>query len=67
MKISGPVNELFSEVVINLNSTIDSVASLEGIKHIETLELTFEKATVDADKNEPKTISKTAYFNYNNS
>ena len=54
-----------------LNSTIDSVAFLlkkqlnemEGIKHIETLKLIFKKTTVDADKNEPKMIFKTAYFN----
>ena len=55
------------------NSTIDSVASLfkkrinemKGIKHIEILKLTFMKTTVDADKNEPKIIFKTAYFNSN--
>ena len=36
---------------------------MKGIKHIETLKLTFKKTTVDADKNEPKMIFKTAYFN----
>ena len=35
---------------------------MKGIKHIETLKLTFKKTTVDADKNEPKMILKTAYF-----
>ena len=35
---------------------------MNGIKHSETLKLTFKKATTDADKNEPKMISKTAYF-----
>ena len=57
--------------LIQPNSTIDSVASLlkkqlnemKGIKHIETLKLTFKKTTIDADKNEPKMIFKTAYFN----
>ena len=52
--------------LIHLNSTIDSVASLlkkqlnemKRIKHFETLRLTFKKTTVDADKNEPKTIFK---------
>ena len=56
---------------MQLSSTIDSVASLlkkqlnemKGIKHIETLKLTFKKTTVDADKNDPKMIFKTAYFN----
>ena len=60
-----------NEPIIQLNSTIDSVASLlkkqlnemKGIKHIETLKLTFKKTTIDADKNEPKMIFKTAYFN----
>ena len=36
---------------------------MKGIKHIETSKLTFKKTTVDADKNEPKMIFKTAYFN----
>ena len=36
---------------------------MKGIKHIEALKLTFEKTIVDADKNEPKMIFKTAYFN----
>ena len=35
---------------------------MKGIKHIETLKLTFKKTTVDADKNEPKIIFKIAYF-----
>ena len=60
-----------NEPIIQLNSTIDSVASLlkkqlnemKGRKHIETLKLTFKKTTVDADKNKPKMIFKTAYFN----
>ena len=60
-----------NDPLIQLNSTIDRVASLlqnqlnemKGIKHIETLKLTFKKTTVDADKNEPKLIFKTAYFN----
>ena len=60
-----------NEPILQLNSTIDSVASLlkkqvnkmKGIKHIETLKLTFKKTTVDADKNEPKMIFQTAYFN----
>ena len=60
-----------NEPLIQLNRTIDSVASLlkkqinemKGIRHIETLKLTFKKTTVDADKNEPKMIFKTAYFN----
>ena len=55
----------------HLKLTIDSVASLlkkqlnemKGIKHIETSKLTFKKTTIDADKNEPKIIFKTAYFN----
>ena len=38
---------------------------MKGIKHIETLKLTFKKTTVDADKNEPKMIFKTAFFNEN--
>ena len=36
---------------------------MKGIKYIETLKLTFKKTTVDADKNKPKMIFKTAYFN----
>ena len=36
---------------------------MKGIKHIKTLKLTFKKTTVNADKNEPKIIFKTAYFN----
>ena len=36
---------------------------MKGIKHIETLKLTFKKTTVDTDKNEPKMIFKTTYFN----
>ena len=56
---------------MQLISTTDSVASLlkkqlnemKGIKYIETLKLTFKIATIDADKNEPKTIFETAYFN----
>ena len=36
---------------------------MKEIKYIETLKLTFKKATVDADKNEPKLIFKTTYFN----
>ena len=47
-----------TDPLIQLNSTIDRVASLlkkqlneiKGIKHIETLKLTFEKTTVVADK-----------------
>ena len=35
---------------------------MKGIKHIETLKLTFKKTTVDADKSKPKLIFKTAYF-----
>ena len=60
-----------NEPIIQLNRTIDSVASLlkkqfnemKGIKYVETLKLTFKKSTVNADKNEPKMIFKTAYFN----
>ena len=60
-----------NEPIIQLTSTIDIVAFLlkkqlnemKGIKYIETLKLTFKKTTVDADKNEPKIIFKTAYFN----
>ena len=60
-----------NEPIIQLNSTIDSVASLlkkqlnemKGIKYIETLKLTSKKTTVDADKYEPKLIFRTAYFN----
>ena len=36
---------------------------MKEIKHFETLELTFKETTADADKNEPKIIFKTAYFN----
>ena len=36
---------------------------MKGIKHFETLKLTCKKTTVDADKNEPKMIFKSAYFN----
>ena len=36
---------------------------MKRIKHIKTLKLTFKKTTVNADKNEPKIIFKTAYFN----
>ena len=47
-----------NDQLIQLNSSIDSVASLlkkklnemKGIKHIETLKLTFKKTTVDTDK-----------------
>ena len=35
---------------------------MKGIKHFETLKLTFKKTPVDADKNEPRMIFKTAYF-----
>ena len=60
-----------NEPIIQLNSTIDSVASvlkeqlneMKGIKHIETLKLTFKKTTVNADNNESKMIFKAAYFN----
>ena len=60
-----------NERIIQLNSTIDSVASLlkkqlneiKGIKYIETLKLTFKKTTIDTNKNEPKLIFKTAHFN----
>ena len=60
-----------NEPIIQLNSTIDSVASLlkeqlnemKGIKYIETLKLTFKITTVDANKTETKIIFKTAYFN----
>ena len=59
-----------NEPLIQLNRTIDSAASLlkkqlnevKGVKHIETLKLTFKKTTVDADENEPKIIFKTALF-----
>ena len=48
-----------NEPLIQLNNTIDSVASLlkkqlnemKGIKHIETLKLTSKKTTAGADKN----------------
>ena len=33
------------------------------IKRIETLKLTFKNTTVDADKNDPKVLFKTVYFN----
>ena len=36
---------------------------MKEIKHIETLKQIFKKTTVNADKNEPKLIFKTAYFN----
>ena len=36
---------------------------MKGIKHVETLKLTFKNTTIDADKNESKMIFKTAYFN----
>ena len=36
---------------------------MKGIKHIETLKLTFKKTTVNAGKNEPKMIFETAYSN----
>ena len=70
-KISWSQNHQQNYPLIQLNSTIDSVASLlkkqlnemKGIKHIETLKPTFKKTTVDADKNDPKIIFKTAYFN----
>ena len=60
-----------NESIIQLNSTIDCVASvlkkqlneMKGIKHIETLKLTFKNTTVDADKNGSKIIFKTDYFN----
>ena len=60
-----------NDPLIQLNSTIDSVASLlnkqlnemKGIKDIETLKLTIKETTIDADKNEPKMIFKTAHFN----
>ena len=56
-----------NEPIIQLNSTIHNVASLlkkqlnemKGIKHFETLKLTFKKTTVNVDKNEPKKIFKT--------
>ena len=59
-----------SDPLIQLNTTIDSVASLlkkqlnemKGIKHSETSKLTFKKTTIDANKNEPKMIFKTVYF-----
>ena len=60
-----------NDPLIQLNSTIDSIASLlkkqlnemKRIKHIEALKLKFKKTTIDADKNEPKMIFKTAHFN----
>ena len=36
---------------------------MKEIKYIETLKLTFKKTTIDADKNEPKMVFKTAYCN----
>ena len=36
---------------------------MKGIKYIETLTQTFKRTMVDAEKNEPKIIFKTAYFN----
>ena len=60
------VNKLLNEnePIIQLNIIIDNAASLlkeqlnemKGIKHIETLKLTFKKTSVDADKKEPKVI-----------
>ena len=49
---------VLSILYLPLNSTIDSIAFLlkkqlnevKGIKHIETLKLTFKKTTVDADQ-----------------
>ena len=35
---------------------------MKGIKYFETLKLTFKRTATDADKNEPKMIFKTAYF-----
>ena len=60
-----------NDSLIQLNSTINSVVSLlkkqlnkfQRIKNIKTLKLTFKKTTIDTDKNEPKMIFKTAYFN----
>ena len=60
-----------NDPLIQLNSTIGSNVSLlkkqlnemKGIKHTETLKLTLKKTTVDADRNEPKMIFITAYFN----
>ena len=49
-----------SSVLSGLEKQINE---MKGIKHFETLKLTFKKTTVDADKNEPKTIFKTTYFN----
>ena len=51
--------------LIQLNGTIDSVASLlkkqlnemKGIRHVETLKLTFTKTTVDADKYQIKAVT----------
>ena len=53
---------------MQLNSTTDSVATLlkaqlNEMKGLETLKLIFKKTTVSANKNEPKMIFKTAYFN----
>ena len=55
-----------NEPIIQFNRTIDSVAFLfkkqlneiKGIKYIKTLKLTFNKTTIDADKNEPKMVFK---------
>ena len=68
MELKSPIK---NGPIIQLNSTIDSVASLlkeqlnemKGIKYIETLKLTFKKTTVNANKNKTKIIFKTAYFN----
>ena len=54
-----------------IQNHFDSVTSLlkkqlnemKGIKNIETLKLTLKKTTINADKNEPKMVFKTAYFN----
>ena len=51
--------------LIQVNGTIDSVASLlkkqlnemKGIRHVETLKLTFTKTTVDADKYQIKAVT----------
>ena len=55
-----------NEPITQLNSTIDNVSSIlkeqlnemKGIKHIETIKLTFKKTTVESDKNESKMILK---------
>ena len=41
----------------------EQLNEMKGIKLIETLKLTFKKTTINADKNEPNMIFKTAYFN----